>query len=66
MHTEQKLDTRKKNIAIATNSSIKLSLPNFKAFIKLSITKHNPNKFADVGKMCFESIFFIISRVRHS
>ena len=28
--------------------------------MKLSITKHNPNKFEDVGKICFE-MFFLLS-----
>jgi hypothetical protein len=56
---EQKLDVKNKTIAITTTSSIRVSFPNFKIFIKLSITKHNPNRFEDVGKICFE-IFFLL------
>jgi hypothetical protein len=52
------LETRKRIIAIPTNSSIIVSIPNFEILIKLSMTKHRPNKFADVGNICLDIFFF--------
>jgi hypothetical protein len=59
---EKKLEVKNKTIATTTNSSIIVSFPNFRTFIKVRITKHNPNKFADVGKICLE-IFFLLFAV---
>jgi len=59
---EKILEMRKKIIAIATNSSRKVSAAKFESLIKLSITKHKPSRFEDVGKICLE-IFFVLSPV---
>jgi hypothetical protein len=36
-----------------------ISFDNFSSLIKVSITKHNPKRFDDVGKICRE-IFFLL------
>ena len=41
-------------------SSIIVSFAIFESFINVSITKHKPNRFDDVGKICLE-IFFLLS-----
>jgi len=41
-------------------SSIIVSLAIFESFINVSITKHKPNRFDDVGKICLD-IFFLLS-----
>jgi hypothetical protein len=48
---DKRLEAKKKTIAAADTSSIMVSFAIFDNLMKLSITKHNPNKFEDVGKI---------------
>jgi hypothetical protein len=58
---DKTLETRKRMVAHPTKSSIIVSIPPFdQNFIRLSITKHSPNKFEDVGNICLD-IFFLLS-----
>ncbi len=48
---DRRLAVKNNAIAAADISSIMVSFAIFDNFIKLSITKHSPNKFEDVGKI---------------
>ena len=47
-------------ITVPMLSSIIVSFAIFESFINVSITKHKPNRFDDVGKICLD-IFFLFS-----
>jgi hypothetical protein len=57
---EKTLDMRNSIIKKPTVSSMIVSFDIFESLINVSITKHNPNRFEDVGKICLD-IFLLFS-----